>query len=204
MNSISQIRAKGRTLLDVPVEWTVATYLDPQEAYKHHTLCHDYLAKARAMLEGVPKRDQEYALSMLQPAHDPQYAEKQALNVTYSLEAYPLTDSPAPAMPAAIWRALDISDQQFKYLVSGAAQSFLRDEIQEGAPEGALPMQKFAEKELWSIGVDPSLPAIGFMKGETGGDVYYGHFEDAVEERRREMRLRRQQYRDAQAASQSN
>lgn len=199
MNSISQIRAKGRNLLDEPVEWTVATYLDPQEAYKHHTLCHDYLAKARAMLEGVSERDKDYAMSMLQPAHDPQYAEKKALYVTYSLDSYPLTASPAPEMPATTWRALDISDQQFKYLVDGVAHSFLRDEIQEGAPEGALPMQKFAEKELWAIGVDPSLPAIGFMKGETGGDVYYGHFEDAVEERRRELRLRRQQYRDAQS-----
>jgi hypothetical protein len=190
MQTISQIRATGYDIDGTRVEWVVATYTDPQEAYKHHLLCHDYLARAQAALpKDLPYKERADAMRWLRPSHDPLYALMQAFDVTYNLDAHPLTAS-APAVDTQAWRPLDALSPEVNHLAAGAARRFMRDEELEGAPEDPLPRKENAARALWLIGVDPALPATNARAGETSGDAYYRLFSAAVAERRRVLRER--------------
>lgn len=187
MNSVSEIRASGVDLDGNTVTWVVGVYADAQEAYKHHELCHAYLAKAKASLPAeLSYREREDAMRQLQPSHDPQYAVMQAFEVTYRLEAYPVV-ARAPTVDNTTWRALDGTSAAITSLVAGVARRFMRDEELEGAPADPLPRKDVASRHLWLIGIDPNLPAVNAAAGETGADAFYRMFGEAVAQRRRDL-----------------
>jgi ADP-ribose pyrophosphatase YjhB (NUDIX family) len=187
MNSVSKILATGVDVDGNIVTWVVGVYADPQEAYKHHALCHAYLARAKAGLPAeLSYREREDAMRKLQPSHDPQYATMQAFEVTYNLDAYPLMSS-APVADEVTWRALDGTSAALNHLVDGVARRFMRDEELEGAPADPLPSKAIASRQLWLIGIDPSLPAVNAAAGETGADAFYRMFGEAVAQRRRDL-----------------
>lgn len=187
MNSVSKIHATGVDLDGTIVNWVVGIYADAQEAYKHHALCHAYLAQAKAGLPAeLTHREREDAMRKLQPAHDPQYATMQAFEVTYRLEAYPVM-SLAPIVDEVTWRPLDGTSAALSHLVEGVARRFMRDEELEGAPAGPLPNKETASRQLWLIGIDPRLPAVNAAAGEVGADAFYRMLGEAVAQRRRDL-----------------
>lgn len=193
---IYEIRAKGTCVSSRDkLEWLVDRYTDMVQAEKHYKLCVQFVSDAAEALPADLKANvREIAMSSLNSPYDRRCGNGLTVNVSYEYVSVQIGEEAPEPSDAGPWKALDTQAARLENLLDGVTHMFMRDEVQEGAPPGPLPMKEHAVNELWRIGIDHRLPALNALPDETGGDAYYRMLGVWVERARAEHSERCKRY----------